>query len=133
MGTKYFWDFNPSKILVENVNEARIRALIDAASQLEAEAKRLRAQADQLRDQIAFRRQRRQWQRGHLDDVSPRTAAYYRKAIARYRKARALYARNCEIARLKRAGWTNAAIGKRFGLHPKSVSRILSNLLRDQI
>jgi hypothetical protein len=126
-------------------------ALSAAAAALEADARRLRQQADTLDHVGKWHREMAQlpemmrWLEIKIDgglepDIAVAHGAdhfgvradflsyHWRDHLASIGGVR-LWARNREIVRLAHTH-NNSMIGARFGLHPKSVSRIVQDMLR---
>jgi DNA-binding NarL/FixJ family response regulator len=62
--------------------------------------------------------------------IIPETIAYHWKKALHARKNDTSGGRAIEVVRLAAKGWTNAEIGKELGIHPNSVSRIISKKIR---
>lgn len=58
------------------------------------------------------------------------TVAWHVRQAAREDARQGIEARNREILRLARTGWTNKEIGKKFSLHHVTVSRIIARAMR---
>ncbi|PKQ07303.1 MAG: hypothetical protein CVT72_03740 [Alphaproteobacteria bacterium HGW-Alphaproteobacteria-11] len=137
-------------------NSQIAKSLDAAADALEAEARRLRRNAAELRDHID--RQRRLTELRHraraaavaasrsgrdfgtaAHEIARQTGAPIEAVIqimeVEFRKTarERLALRNEAIMRLKRQGLTNAEIGDRIGLHEKSVARIGGRMRRNMV
>ncbi len=64
------------------------------------------------------------------EGVPPETTLHYWKEHRRIQERIARAQRDREIMRLAARGWTNKQIALRFGLHEKSISRIVQRVLR---
>lgn len=129
------------------------KALGDAAEALEAEARQLRRRAYEFERnanrELSWQSTRKQIRAAAIRaSRGNRPFAEAAHEIARYTQAPLLsvvqvmqeevrktsretrYLRNEEIMRLKRQGLTNAEIGRRMGLHEKSVARISGQMRR---
>jgi ATP/maltotriose-dependent transcriptional regulator MalT len=133
---------------------ARAASLSAAAEMLEREAARLRQRADTDSKVATWHREMwaipdmlddvRSWvKRGDTEqqaieriarhkDLKPEIVAYHYAAELKQSRSAQLWRRDREIMRLAWAGKTNAEIGARVGLIAKSVSRIVSEHLRNR-
>lgn len=135
---------------------SRPERLRDIAFELEAEAHYLRAKAQEIegrKDYEAKIRRRRRLIRNAAFAVArgadlEREAAHVARCLDGERSAsvddmKAVIATECrrsravllawrdrELMQFARHGWSNAQLGERFDLHPKSVSRIVQQCLR---
>lgn len=66
-----------------------------------------------------------------IRDAAPvDSVAWHVRQAAKEDRQNEIEARNREILRLARTGWTNKELGKKFGLHHITVSRIITRAMR---